>query len=306
MNNWLVFLKEEGISSDIIKDVEDFNKEHETPQIYTSRIPDPKYLYYGKDIWEKALCSILAGENILLSGPKATGKNVLAQNLAAVFERPVWDVSFHINVDASWLVGTDTFDGEKVVFRQGPVLECAINGGFGVLDEINMARNEALAVLHSVLDFRRVLDVPGYERTSLNDATRFIATMNYGYAGTRDLNEALCSRFAVIDMPVINEEDLKRLIIREYPDIKTDICDQFVRLYKEIEKKAESAEITERALDIRGLLGAIGLMKKGIKSGPAISMCIVNKTFDSYERKLVSDVVDARIPADLDREVIFA
>ena len=123
-----------------------------------------------------------------------------------------------------------------------------------------MARNEALAVLHSVLDFRRVLDVPGYERTSLDDATRFIATMNYGYAGTRDLNEALCSRFAVIDMPVISDDDLKRLIMREFPDIREDICDQFTYLYKEIEKKAESAQITERALDLRGLLDALSLM----------------------------------------------
>ena len=300
------FLKEEGISQEIIKDIELFNETHRSKDVYKSRIPDPKYLYYGKDTWEKALCSILAGENILLAGPKATGKNVLAQNLAAVFERPIWDVSFHINVDASWLIGTDTYDGEKVVFRQGPRLKCALNGGFGVLDEINMARNEALAVLHSVLDFRRVLDVPGYERTSLDDATRFIATMNYGYAGTRDLNEALCSRFAVIDMPVISDDDLKRLIMREFPDIRKDICDQFTYLYKEIEKKAESAQITERALDLRGLLDAISLMRKGIKSGPAISMCIVNKTFDSYERKLVQDVVDARIPADLDRKVIFA
>lgn len=33
-------------------------------------------------------------------------------------------------------------------------------GGFGVLDEVNMAKNEALAVLHAALDFRRILDVP--------------------------------------------------------------------------------------------------------------------------------------------------
>ena len=47
-------------------------------------------------------------------------------------------------------------------------------GGFGILDEINMARNEALAVLHSVLDFRRVIDVPGYDRIEVADDTRFI------------------------------------------------------------------------------------------------------------------------------------
>ena len=31
-----------------------------------------------------------------------------------------------------------------------------------------MAKNEALAVLHAVLDFRRAIDVPGYERIPLS------------------------------------------------------------------------------------------------------------------------------------------
>ena len=84
------------------------------------------------------------------------------------------------------------------MFRPGPVSCCGVSGGFGILDEINMARNEALAVLHSILDFRRAIDVPGYNRIRLREETRFIATMNYGYAGTRELNEALASRFVVI------------------------------------------------------------------------------------------------------------
>ncbi len=46
-------------------------------------------------------------------------------------------------------------------------------------------------MLHAALDFRRVLDVPGYCPVPLDDAARFIGTMNYGYAGTRELNEAL-------------------------------------------------------------------------------------------------------------------
>ena len=180
-----------------------------------------------------------------------------------------------------------------------------MKGGFGVLDEINMAKNEALAVLHAALDFRRVLDVPGYARAELKPETRFIATMNYGYAGTRELNEALTSRFAVLDMPVISEEDLKKLILGRFPDINEKICSQFVLLYLEISKKAEHAEISERALDLRGLLDALMLIRQGLTSGEALDMCIVNKSFDSYERGLIRDCVLARIPDDLTKEVVF-
>ncbi len=38
--------------------------------------------------------------------------------------------------------------------------------------------------------------------------------MNYGYAGTRELNEALVSRFVVLDMPVISQENLQNSCAR--------------------------------------------------------------------------------------------
>ena len=123
----------------------------------------------------------------------------------------------YVNVDAAALIGADTLKDGQVVFREGPVCACARLGGFGVLDEVNMAKNEALAVLHATLDHRRVIDVPGYERIQLDDAARFIGTMNYGYAGTRELNEALVSRFVVVDMPVISDENLQKLLRRSFP-----------------------------------------------------------------------------------------
>ena len=299
------FLKEEGVSVELLDQVRKLLVEEPTDQEWEYRISKPTCFYYGKNVWEKALAVLLAGENLLLSGPKATGKNVLAENLAALFRRPLWDVSFHINMDASFLIGTDTYDGQKVVFRPGPVTLAARYGGFAVLDEINMAKNEALAVLHATLDFRRVIDMPGYPKVDVHPAARFIGTMNYGYAGTRDLNEALCSRFAVLDMPLIEEKDLQRLIARRFPDIRPDFSVQFARLFYDLQKKAEHGDISERPLDLRGLLDAIRLVHTGLETGDALTMCLTNKTFDAYERRLVSDTIAARIPQDLRAKEVF-
>lgn len=305
MEDIMSFLRSEGVSSGLLDEVEEFRRENPADAGLSGRIPKPKYYYYGNDVWEKAIAVLLMGGNLLLAGPKATGKNVLSENLAALFERPVWNVSFHINADAAQLIGTDTFDGTKVVFRPGPVYLAAEKGGFGILDEINMAKNEALAVLHATLDYRRMIDVPGYDRIDIAPQTRFIATMNYGYAGTRDLNEALCSRFAIIEMPDITEEDLKKLLSVHFPDMKRQIASQFAKLFEEIAKKAENAEISDRALDLRGMLDAIGLIRYGLTSGDALQLCIVNQTFDAYERGLIRDVITARIPQDLRREDVF-
>ena len=127
-----------------------------------------------------------------------------------------------MNTDSSSLIGTDTFVDNEVRLRKGPVYQCAENGGFGVFDEINMAKNDAVSVLHATLDYRRLIDVPGYDKIELHSATRFIGTMNYGYAGTRELNEALVSRFLVIDMPPLTEETLMLILRANFPDAKEE------------------------------------------------------------------------------------
>ena len=300
------FLRDEGISPEIITEIQKFRERFPVEGTLSSRVPEPRYLYYGKDVWEEAATALLCGENLLLVGPKATGKNVLAENLACVFGRPSWDVSFYINTDAATLLGTDTFVDGAVSLRKGPIYQCAEKGGFGVLDEINMAKNESLAVLHATLDFRRTIDMPGYERIVLHDATRFIATMNYGYAGTRELNEALASRFVVVDMPAITTEGLVKLLKREFPALRDDYAQQFAGLFQDIQKKCDGGELSTKPLDLRGLLAAVHLMQTGLEGNRALDLGLVNKTFDDFERQLVRDVIRTRLPDEIQYGDVFA
>ena len=301
--NILEFLEQKGVNPQILRQIRAFLDTY--PGSDSERIPVPQYAYYGKEIWEQALTAVLCGKNLLLAGGKATGKNVLAQNLAALFLRPMWNISLHVNTDAAALVGTDTFQEGKVTFRPGPVYECGAQGGFGVLDEINMAKNEALAVMHAVLDFRRSVDVQGYGSLTLRPETRFIATMNYGYAGTREMNEALASRFTVIAMPTISQENLERLLSTQYPNLNRKTRGLLAGLFFDLNKKCVNSEISTRPLDLRGLLDAIDLMGLGLNPAAALDMGITNKSFDPYERQLVHDLIAARIPAKLRCDQVF-
>ena len=301
----LNFLRDEQINPDIIRGIEEFRAQHPASEAMQGRIPSPRYRYYGRDIWEQAAAALLCGTNLLLAGGKATGKNVLAENLAMAFGRPSWDISFHVNMDAASLIGMDTFEGGQVVFRPGPVYQTAKFGGFGILDEINMAKNEALAVLHSTLDFRRAIDVPGYDQLKMDESTRFIATMNYGYAGTRELNEALASRFVVIQMPTISQDGLEKLLLSEFPTLEKKYVKQFATLFLDLQTKCENAEISTKALDLRGLLDALRLMRQGVPALNALDMGITNKAFDTYEQDLIRDVIASRISQKLSRSKLF-
>lgn len=293
----LTFLQEQGIAPCLIDSLEAYKAAY--PWSNQDRpLLAPGFQYYGKEIWEQALGALLAGENLLLVGAKATGKNVLAENLAYCFGRGDWNVSFHVNMDAAMMLGSDTFRDGQVQFRPGPVYECASQGGFCILDEINMARNEALAALHSMLDFRRILDIPGYGRLKMHPATRFIATMNYGYAGTRELNEALASRFAVIALPPANEHMLANLLEKQYGHLSDKIRSSVIALFMDLQLKYQQGEISSKAVDLRGLLGALGIYQQGLGLRSALQMSLVNKVFNEDERQIIQDLLDLRIGKD--------
>lgn len=283
----------------LYNEIEDFKNKYPIDKDLEDRIPNPKFLYMGNTILEEAIAAILAGKNILLVGDKSTGKNVLAENLAYLFARPMWNISFHVSVDASSLVGDDTLKSGEVIFREGPISLASRYGGFAVLDEINMAKNEAMAVLHSVLDYRRRIDIPGYKLIDVHPATRFIATMNYGYEGTRDLNEALLSRFAIIKMPRIADSDLKYLIKTHYQKLSEDFLTNLINFFKDLKDKAESHEITNSAPDLRGIFDCLDLVKEGLEFKEAMRLCLVNKIFDEYEASLIEDLLKARFPDNI-------
>ncbi|MDO4490340.1 MAG: MoxR family ATPase [Lachnospiraceae bacterium] len=297
MEQLYAHLREQGVSEDLLSMVTEYRETYGVEQAVQDRVIRPEIFFYGKDILEMAISALLYKENLLLSGAKATGKNVLCETLAYLFGRPTYSISFHVNTDSTSLIGTDTFRNNEVTLRKGPVALCAEYGGFGILDEINMAKNDAVSVLHATLDHRRTIDIPGYEKIPLHPATRFIGTMNYGYAGTKALNEALVSRFLVIDLPPLTEDTIFFLLRKHFPNGKKEALQQFCGLFLDLQEKAGNGEISSKSLDMRGLISAIRISASGLAPAKAVTMGIVNKSFDAFEKEIIADTVMTRIPS---------
>ena len=277
----LEFLKEQNVSEDLIHGVEEFRKNYGVDEAAAARVTRPSIPFYGKEILEMAIAGLLEGENLLLAGPKATGKNILAENLAYAFGRPIYNVSFHVNTNSGDLIGTDTFVNNEVCLRK-------------------------VSVLHATLDYRRSIDVPGYDRIDLHPAARFIGTMNYGYAGTKELNEALVSRFLVIDMPAQTEETLGFIFNKMFPEAKEKAVEQFIGVFMDLQKKSVNSEISTKSLDLRGLLASMKIVRAGLSPLAAVQMGVVNKTFDIFEKEIVDDVVRTRIPEEWTKDDVYA
>ena len=130
------------------------------------------------------------------------------------------------------------------------------------------------------------------------------AVCGLGY-GNRELNEALVSRFLVIDMPELEEETLMRILRSSFPEAKEEGLRSFAGLFLDLQLKASNSEISTKPLDLRGLIGALKTVRCGLKPRLAVTMGITNKSFDMFEKEIVGDIVMTRIPEDWTAEKIF-
>lgn len=276
-------LKRQGVSEEVLSQVKDIPKLEDTEEIFI-----------GKNIWEKAIISIVAGNNIILSGNKSTGKNVLSRDLAKLFGVNIHEISFHNDVKATDLNSED-----------GILTLCAKEGSFGVLDEINMAESDSLAILHSALDFRKMLDIGGGNTIKLHEMTRFIGTMNYGYMGTKELNEALVSRFQVIKMPPVTELLLKEIFKQKFSNLSEIYMHKFAQFFMKLQERARVAEISTRAVDLRGLLDAIKAINLGLNLYDALEMGVTGKAFNDTEEYVLKEDIRYIFPKNVKKDIIF-
>lgn len=129
--------------------------------------------------------------------------------------------------------------------------------------------------------------------------------MNYGYEGTRELNEALLSRFVIIKMPLISRDRLVELIKKEYPNMKDEYVGNIAFFFYDLKLKAEAGEISRHAPDLRGIFDAIDLVREDLSLNSALQLTIANKLFDPYEEEILRDLIKTRFEENLYFKDIF-
>jgi len=175
----------------------------------------------------------------LLIGETGTGKTSIIQDLAERNGKQ-W-VRFNLTGDTTVdeFVGKYTLRAGETVWEDGILLQAMKNGHWLIVDEINVALPEILFALHSLLDDDKFVVVANHngEVVRPHEDFRFFGTMNpvEEYAGTKELNKAFQSRFAMI-------------LHMEYPPKKEEI--EIVRQHSGIDKLT-IAKMVDVAAQIR-------------------------------------------------------
>lgn len=128
-----------------------------------------------------------------------SGKSHMARFFAFKSKLPYKRLNLNGATTPEELVGQFIPNGHERTFKwvDGWLTKFMRHGGVLVVDEINMAQPEILAILNPVLDRERTLILTMKDGEVIKAHPRFflISTMNLNYEGTKPLNEALKDRF---------------------------------------------------------------------------------------------------------------
>jgi MoxR-like ATPase len=263
------------------------------------------YIPAGQELI-RAVGSLLAGsdgtkwEPVMLIGPRATGKSTLADTLGYLLMLPVTRISGSSDLTADWLLGGPTIaydedSHQQIIHQPGLLLQAVQDGDLFVFEEINMVLSEITSLLHPLLDWQRILPVPGVGHVKPHPSFRMIACMNPGYAGTRQVNEAFESRFCPIRIPYPSQATITDIIISE-TGVKKEIAKDYAIIFHMIIQRAENRDISEEAVSIRALIGAARDVVE-IKLSPkdAIRYRICDCIQDPFTTSVVEEIIDSKI-----------
>ena len=315
-------LEKYNFPASVLKKVLDFRKKQQKSLTVEQlkRIPTPRYVPGNKELIT-AITALLYGEEgieweaPLLIGPKGSGKSTLAETLAAVLMLPVTKIFGGIDINAEALLGSKTlgFNDENeynnniqnnnshhhhphhlcITFEPGLLLRAVQAGEMLVVDEVNMLVPEVTSILHGLLDWQKCLSVPGVGMIKACRSFRLVACMNYGYVGTKSLNESFQDRFRSIIVPYLSTASLTELLVRE-TKCPAETAGILSGLFNQLSARVQNGDLSERVLSVRTLYRIIREHQDEVNSLKKITLSAFTEGLsDRFEAEQVTDIIDA-------------
>lgn len=184
----------------------------------------------------------------------------------------------------------------RLVFEPSDFVKWAVHGGVLNADELNFWPTDLVQeALNGAADGEGVITNANTGTMHLNSGCILMAGLNPGYAGTLEINEATESRFSVLllDYP----KSIKKQLAANFAgkDVPEAYFDQAEAFYASMIKAVKEGTITDKALNIRGIVGAIKMAAEyeGIVSfQEALQICVINAA-DADERMLLTALANA-------------
>ena len=241
----------------------------------------------NRKIMEQVAVAVSYKMPTLLIGETGTGKTSLIRHLAFSTNNAFVRVNHNGGTTIEDIIGRWIINGKnQMEWVDGILIEAMKKGYWFLADEINATTAEINFVYHSLLDDdgRVILVEKGNEVVISHPNFRFFGAMNPSteYAGTKELNKALMSRFMVIQVDFPPPKIEQKILVNR-TGITNEIADKMVKLAGEVRMMHAKQEI-RFVLSTRDLLMWALMYKVYNKFLNSAEMTVLNKIAeDDYD-----------------------
>lgn len=238
--------------------------------------------------------------NLLMVGRPGTGKTALANAVAAMTGMPIYTIPFSKHTEEDVIEGKNKIVDGKPDFVETDFLKAYTNGGIIVCEEINLADPAVvMGSLGQAIERPFVVMKDGYIPVRRHPLCVIIGTMNTGTAGSKDLNQALSSRFK---STFVLEDPNKKVFInilksQGYTERNVKyIYEAYNKIHRYLKDPSLSKDELCENITLRACFGALENIEEGQMPKDAIKNSLIGKIAE----------VDLETARDVERDVLYS
>lgn len=289
-------LKKRQKRNEEVSEEEELASEEASDKIdYNIAIPRQLGGYYFPKYTTNIMARVALGRNIFISGPTGTGKSEFVLHLAELLGIKVIRVNLSIGTTEGHLIGKLIVKNGSTIFIDGVATLCMKKGWWLLLDEVDYAQPEHLAVLQPVLEGDSLI-IPQNENEEVipHENFRVWATANtkgrgdesQSYTGTNILNMAWLDRWSIFEMEYTEyEKEIVKTILSK--DMK--LADQVFQYFTVLRKIVEEGQLLNTAFSTRRLQQVCEMLAMGEALRDVLKF-EVEYRYDRHEAQIITEI----------------
>jgi nitric oxide reductase NorQ protein len=258
-------------------------------------VKEPYYLSINgeKELFASAFQNKLP---VMLKGPTGCGKTRFVENMAYNLKLPLITVNCQEDTSAADLAGRILLNEKGAYWQDGPLALAARHGGICYLDEVIEARSDAMVLIHSLTDHRRILPI---DKTGevIDAHPNFMLVVSYNphyQSSIKDMKQSTRQRFMAMEFGY-PEYDKEVEIVSKESGIESGLARKLVKFGGKL-REMKGSGLKEGA-STRLLIYAGKLIKSGIKQKDAVEKAVVYPITDEPDiqgtlRELINEYFD--------------
>ncbi len=224
---------------------------------------------------------------VMLKGPTGCGKTRFVEHMAYQLKKPLITVNCQEDLSATDLCGRLLINEQGTYWQDGPLAKAARHGGICYLDEIVEARNDAMVLIHSLTDHRRILPIDKTgEVIEASDDFMLVVSYNPDYqSALKNMKQSTRQRFVGMDFDYpCRDSEIK--VVQKESGVDEQTASKLVALGSDV--RAMKNQGLEEGAGTRLLTYAGKLIASGVDEYKAVDTAIAKPITD--ERDLLSSI----------------